>query len=52
VDFNILIQRNRTYTDREARELREFSAHAEETVREVREACRLEADHPEVCGHS
>lgn len=48
VDFNILAQRNRTYEDREAEELQEFREHAEECVREVRESCRLEADHPEV----
>jgi ferredoxin--NADP+ reductase len=43
VDFDILVQRNRTYIDREAQELRDFTAHADEYVREVREACRLEA---------
>ena len=48
VDFDILAQRNRTYADREAEELREFREHAEECVREVRESCRLEAAHPEV----
>jgi ferredoxin--NADP+ reductase len=48
VDFDILARRNRTYADREAEELREFRAHAEEFVREVRELCRLEAAHPEV----
>ena len=48
VDFDILAQRNRAYTALEAEELREFSAHAEEYVREVRESCRLEAAHPEV----
>ena len=51
VDFDVLVQRNRTYAEREAQELREFTAHAEECVREVREACRLEAAHPEVRGH-
>ena len=48
VDFDTLARRNRTYADREAEELREFRAHAEEFVREVRELCRLEAAHPEV----
>src|SRR6516165_3921434 len=48
VDFDVLAQRNRTYAEREAEELREFRAHAEEMVREVRESCRLEAAHPEV----
>jgi ferredoxin--NADP+ reductase len=47
VDFDVLVQRNRTYTDREAQGLREFCAHPEDLVREVREACRLEAAHPE-----
>jgi ferredoxin--NADP+ reductase len=48
VNFDILIQRNRTYSEREAEELREFCAHPEEYLREAREACRLEAAHPEV----
>ena len=48
VDFDILAQRNRTYSDREAEELRDFRDHADECVREVRELCRLEAAHPEV----
>jgi ferredoxin--NADP+ reductase len=48
VEFDILVQRNRAYLDREAEELREFSAHPQEFVREVREACHLEAAHPEV----
>jgi len=48
VDFDILAQRNRTYADREAEELREFREHPEACVREVRESCRLEAVHPEV----
>ena len=48
VDFDILVQRNRTYCDREVEELRDFRDHAVEYVREVREACRLESDHPEV----
>ncbi|HYT90981.1 MAG TPA: sulfide/dihydroorotate dehydrogenase-like FAD/NAD-binding protein [Gemmataceae bacterium] len=48
VDFDILAQRNRTYADREAEELRDFREHGEEMVREVRESCRLEAAHPEV----
>jgi ferredoxin--NADP+ reductase len=48
VDFDVLAQRNRAYAGREAEELRDFRAHAEEYVREVRESCRLEAAHPEV----
>lgn len=48
VNFDILVQRNKTYADREAEEVREFASHAEQCVREVREACRLEAAHPEV----
>jgi ferredoxin/flavodoxin---NADP+ reductase len=48
VDYDILIQRNRTYTDREAEELREFREHAEEYLQEAREGCHLEAAHPEV----
>jgi ferredoxin--NADP+ reductase len=48
VDFGILAQRNRTYTDQEAAALREFHEKAEECVRQARESCRLEAAHPEV----
>jgi ferredoxin--NADP+ reductase len=48
VDFDILAQRNRTYAVREAEELREFREHAGDYVHQVREACRLEAAHPEV----
>ena len=48
VDFNILMQRNRMYVDREAKELQEFREHAEECVRQARETCHLEAAHPEV----
>jgi ferredoxin/flavodoxin---NADP+ reductase len=48
VNFDILAQRNRTYLDREAEELREFREHPEECLREGRESCRLEAAHPEV----
>lgn len=48
VDFDVLAQRNRVYAGREAEELRQFEAHAEECVREARESCRLEAAHPEV----
>ena len=48
VDFDILAQRNRTYADREAEELREFREHAEECVQQVRASCQLEAAHPEV----
>ena len=48
VDFDTLAQRNRMYAGREAEELQQFQAHAEECVREDREQCRLEAAHPEV----
>ncbi len=48
VDFNILVQRNRTYAAREAEELREFAIHPDECAREAREACHLEAAHPEL----
>jgi ferredoxin/flavodoxin---NADP+ reductase len=48
VDFNILIQRNRMYGDQEAEALQEFRESPEESVQEFREACRLEAAHPEV----
>jgi ferredoxin--NADP+ reductase len=48
VDFDILAQRNRTYADREAEELRDFRQHAEECLAQARELCRLEAAHPEV----
>lgn len=48
VDFEILVQRNRAYSDREAAELAEFRAHALECVEQVRQSCRLEAVHPEV----
>jgi ferredoxin--NADP+ reductase len=51
VDFDILVQRNRTYLDREAQELRDFQAHADDYVREVRESCRLEAAHQELREH-
>jgi ferredoxin--NADP+ reductase len=50
VDFDILAQRNRTYAEREAEELRQFREHTEDCVREARESCRLEAAHPEVGG--
>jgi ferredoxin--NADP+ reductase len=48
VDFNVLAQRNRRYSDHEADALRDFREHGHEWVREVREACRLEATHPEI----
>jgi ferredoxin--NADP+ reductase len=48
VDFDILAQRNRMYSEREREELEQFAAHADECVREARESCRLEAAHPEV----
>ncbi len=48
VDFDILIQRNRAYAEREAEELHDFREHPRKYVHEVREACRLEAAHPEV----
>jgi ferredoxin--NADP+ reductase len=48
VDFEVLAQRNRAYAEREAEELRQFQAAPLECLHEVREACRLEAAHPEV----
>jgi ferredoxin--NADP+ reductase len=48
VDFDILAQRNRAYTDAEAESLHEFHEHSADYLREVRESCRLEAAHPEV----
>jgi ferredoxin--NADP+ reductase len=48
VDFDVLIQRNRAYLEHEAEALRDFNDHPQECLREVREACRLEAAHPEV----
>jgi ferredoxin--NADP+ reductase len=48
VNFDILAQRNRTYAEREAEELRDFHSHAQEYVSRIHEACRLEAAHPEV----
>jgi ferredoxin--NADP+ reductase len=48
VDFDILVQRNRTYIEREAAELREFSAHPKDCLSEVHASCRLEAAHPEL----
>jgi len=44
VNFDILAQRNRTYAEREAEELREFHEHAQEYVGRIHEACRLEAN--------
>jgi len=48
VDFNILVQRNRMYLEREAEELREFREQPEECLDEARGFCWLEAAHPEV----
>jgi ferredoxin--NADP+ reductase len=48
VDFEILAQRNRTYADREAQELREFEERPGRWLDEARAGCRLEAAHPEV----
>jgi ferredoxin--NADP+ reductase len=48
VDFDILVQRNRAYLDREAEALREFNAHPQELIQQVRDGCHLEAAHPEV----
>jgi ferredoxin--NADP+ reductase len=48
VDFEILVQRNRMYAEREREELEQFEQHVDECVREARESCRLEAAHPEV----
>ena len=43
VDFDILAQRNRTYLEREAEDLRDFKEHAEQYLCEARHDCRLEA---------
>ncbi len=48
VDFETLVRRNRTYSRQEAESLRQFCEHTKEYVQEIREACRLEAAHPEV----
>jgi hypothetical protein len=48
VNFDVLVQRNRAYCEREAAELRDFNEHADEYVEEVRELCRLKAAHPEI----
>jgi ferredoxin--NADP+ reductase len=48
VNFDVLVQRNRAYAGREAEELRDYQEHADEYLREVRVACRLETAHPEV----
>ena len=48
VDFELLALRNRMYAESERAALREFEAHREEMVAEVRHACRLAATHPEV----
>lgn len=48
VDFEILAQRNRMYTRREAEELKDFLAHPHAFVEEARSSCRLEQEHPEV----
>ena len=49
VDFDILVQRNRTYADARGGGAAASSASTpSEYVREVRESCRLEAAHPEV----
>lgn len=48
VDFDILAQRNRTYAEREAEELRDFREHAQESMSQVHAACGLEAAYPEV----
>jgi ferredoxin--NADP+ reductase len=48
VNFDVLAQRNRTYAEQEVEGLRQFLDHAEEHLREIRESCRLAAEHPEV----
>src|SRR6516165_8420590 len=48
VNFDILVQRNRAYLDHEAEALREFNAHPQELIQQVRDGCHLEAAHPEV----
>jgi ferredoxin--NADP+ reductase len=42
VNFDILVQRNRTYSEREAEELRQLQEHPEERLLEIRASCRLE----------
>jgi ferredoxin--NADP+ reductase len=48
VNFEILVQRNRAYADREAEELRDFQEHTDEMANEVHDWCRLESACPEV----
>jgi ferredoxin--NADP+ reductase len=48
VDFDLLIQRNRTYLKAESEALQRFLEHPEHELNRVRESCRLEQKHPEV----
>ncbi len=48
VDFDLLIQRNRTYLKQETESLQRFLEHPEHDLELVRESCRLEQKHPEV----
>ena len=48
VDFELLIQRNRTYLKQESEVLQRFLEHPERDLDLVGESCRLEQKHPEV----
>ncbi|HKM55245.1 MAG TPA: sulfide/dihydroorotate dehydrogenase-like FAD/NAD-binding protein [Isosphaeraceae bacterium] len=48
VDFDLLIQRNRTYLGNESESLKRFLEHPEHDLELVRQSCRLEEVHPEV----
>ena len=48
VDFELLIQRNRTYLKQESEALQRFLEHPERDLDLVSESCRLEQEHPEV----
>jgi ferredoxin--NADP+ reductase len=49
VDFDLLVQRNRKYVKQEAEALQRFLEHPEQDLERVRDSCRLEQKHPEVC---
>ncbi len=48
VDFDLLVQRNRTYLKHEGEALQRFLENPERDLDLVRESCRLEQKHPEV----
>lgn len=48
VDFDLLVQRNRTYLSSESESLKRFLEHPEHDLELVHESCRLEQAHPEV----